>query len=126
MKKYLLAFTFIAFVTGFCIAQTETEPVKTSTATETTADSTKQTAEPQIIVKKVNPSHTSPYYQTYKPFTMSANSTANMYPTVSAAPGGGISIKGGRAENNAYFYNGVRVMDNLPPIIIPNPTFDIK
>lgn len=124
MKKYLLAFAFTAFVTGLSIAQTETTP--TTTDSTNTSDSIKLTEQPQIIIPKVNTRHTTPYYQTYQPFMTSANTTANMYPTVNATVGGGVSIKGGREENNAYFFNGVRVMDNLPRMKMPNPKIDIK
>lgn len=124
MKKYLLAFAFMGFAASFCVAQTETTTITTDSAT--TTDSIKFTSEPQIILTKVSPAHTFPYYKTYQPFSMSANSTANMHPTVSAGPNGGVSINGGRPGNNAYFYNGVRIMDNIPVMNIPNPTFDIK
>lgn len=122
MKKYLLAFALIALGTSFCMAQTQNTTEGDSTQT---TDSVQYTSSPQIIVPNVNIKHTSPYYQTFKPFTMSANSTANAYPNV-VGTRNGISIKGGREDGNAYYFNGVRIMDNTPAIVIPQPTFDIK
>lgn len=122
MKKLLLTFAFFGLSLGVCLAQTENPAENTSPT-----DTVKTTVQQQTIVpaSTVNPSHTSPYYQTHQPFINDANSTANMYPTAVATVDG-VSLKGSRASGTAYFFNGVRVMDNMPVMRMPNPTFDIK
>lgn len=115
MKKYLLAFALMAFGISAINAQTET-PATDSNYTE---------CEQIIVPAVVNPSHTQPYYQTYQPFFSDVHTTANMYPAV-VNTSSGVSINGGRPEGTAFFFNGVRVMDNLPTPRPLNPVDDTK
>ena len=119
MKKHLLAFALMAFGISAINAQTE--------APETQAVDSNYTECEQIITPIVaNPIHTQPYYQTVRPFYSDVYSTANMHPAVVNTISGGVSINGGRAEGTAYFFNGVRVMDNIPTLRPLNPVDDTK
>jgi len=119
MKKYILAFAFIAFGLSAINAQTE--------APATQATDSNYTECEQVIVPAIpNPSHTQPYYQTVRPFYSDVYSTANMHPAVVSDVNGGVSINGGRADGTAYFFNGVRVMDNTPTLRPLNPIDDTK
>lgn len=117
MKKYLLAFAFIAAATIAASAQTQ--------ETAQPADSNYTECEQTIVPVAINNNHTSPYYQTIKPFYSDVFTTANMNPAV-VSVADGVSINGGRAAGTAYYFNGVRIMDNMPAPKELNPVFDIK
>lgn len=122
MKKYLLAFALMAFGISAINAQTE------ATTTETQATDSNYTECEQVITPIVaNPTHTQPYYQTVRPFYSDVYTTANMHPAVVVnAVNGGVSINGGRTDGTAFFFNGVRVMDNIPTLRPLNPVDDTK
>lgn len=54
------------------------------------------------------------------------NQMANTVAGVLSMDGETPSILGARREGTAYYFNGVRIMDNTPAIEIPTPTFTIK
>ncbi len=117
MKKYILAFALMAFCVSAINAQTEV-PAQTNDSNYTECE--------QVITPIIaNPIHTQPYYQTFQPFFSDVYSTANMHPAV-VSTAEGISINGGRVSGTAYFFNGVRVMDNLPAPRQLNPVDDTK
>jgi hypothetical protein len=129
--KHTLALVGFLLAAGFCSAQTlQTDTVvPTPTVADTAAVIIKA---PMYDTGKVNTycptcdntgaavnnNHVTPYYKkngNYPDPTRMANTKAK----VVSQDGGRPSINGARSSGTAYYYNGIRLLDNSPVSRIP-------
>lgn len=110
---------------GHILRLNPTRPRYTFTCIPLTSNKIAKTTPPIVTVNYEE--HSLPVGLPTNPFRFqNVNQIANTQAGVFSIDGSTPSILGGRTEGTAYFFNGVRVMDNLPAPRPLNPVDDTK